>query len=252
MPDIRTSVLLPPPSEKMKPTLDRKHQPGDVLQVSGEAHIMWEEDEGVSGINAGATTGKHIRIDVLSVVEAKGANPLRMKMKELSPFNPPLPVPPELSGDGFGDGAERQQRQTEDNHLMRCSEVLDVAAGVKSFRFQPSTASGGGGDTEKLLAWTPGQASFVFFVFKWRACIGLVFWERRRSASFVGRVRVISAASRLVVLFVDGGLSSGFFFHIQKKTLLKDKRANRSGACDACHGTRGDTEANKVIALIVG
>lgn len=136
---------------------------------------MWEEDEGVSGINAGATTGKHIRIDVLSVVEAKGANPLRMKMKELSPFNPPLPVPPELSGDGFGDGAERQQRQT-DNHLMRCSEVLDVAAGVKSFRFQPSTALGGGGDAEKLLTWTPGQASFYVFVLKWFGLASALFF----------------------------------------------------------------------------
>lgn len=83
-------------------------------------------------------------------------------MNELSPFNPPLPVPLELSGVGLGDGAERQQRQTEDNHLMQCSEVLDVAAGVKSFRFQPSTALGGGGDSEKLLTWTPGQANFSF------------------------------------------------------------------------------------------
>lgn len=121
---------------------------------------MWEDDEGVSGINAGATTGKHIRIDVLAVIEAKGANPLRMKMKELSPFNPPLPVPPKLvPGDGVGGGAELQQRQQEDNHLMRCSEVLDAATGVKSFRFQPSTALGGVDDTEKLLGWTPGQVS---------------------------------------------------------------------------------------------
>lgn len=137
--------------------------------MSGKAHIVYEEGEGAApdfearGRN---NTGKHVRIDVLSVVEAKGATPLRMRLKELSPFNPPLP---KISHGTIGEKGQ-QQVEEKNNHLMRCTEVLDVASGVKSFRFEPvaagALAGSGGGDGESKDAptWTPGQVIFCIFI----------------------------------------------------------------------------------------
>lgn len=130
---------------------------GDVLQVSGEAHVVWAEDENSPVFPPGGSTGKHVRIDVLAVVEAKGAYPLRMRMKELSPFNPPLPANTKTSGlDGTG-----QQEEQRHNFVMRCKEVVDAASGVKSFRFEPAALVGagdkGGDEKNKDPAWTPGQ-----------------------------------------------------------------------------------------------
>lgn len=129
--------------------------PGDVLQVSGEAHIVYGEDAEGGG---GTLTGKHVRVDVRAVVEAKQANPLRMIMKELSPFNPPLPA--SSTAVGFGDGAGLDQSK-QAMHLMRCREVLDVATGVKAFRFEPAALNAAGKDGDSSLAWTPGQVRAV-------------------------------------------------------------------------------------------
>lgn len=138
-----------------------------MLQVSGEAHIVYETEEGNTPIDLGASTGKHVRINILAVQEAKGANPLRMRMKELSPFNPAIPIHKRsrlTASDGVAGGASSSE------HLMQCVEVVDVAAGIKSFRFQPhrrertctagkpcSDDADGYEEKGKLLSWTPGQ-----------------------------------------------------------------------------------------------
>lgn len=122
---------------------------GDVLQISGEARIIWG-DQSISG---GEGPAKHVEIKVLEAIEAKAANPLRMRMKELSPFGPPVRIsarylatrPAGDAGDAGGnlDSAQKQ-------HLVRCVEILDAAEGIKSFRFEAVQG-------ERLPPWTPGQ-----------------------------------------------------------------------------------------------
>lgn len=122
---------------------------GDVLQVSGEAHIIW----GDARYGGTATGNKHVRVKVLAVVGAKGANPLRMKVKELSPFSPPLP-PGMMATMADEDHRNSEKAETNLNQLVvRCKEVIGVAEGVKSFRFEAATCCGG----RDLPAWTPGQ-----------------------------------------------------------------------------------------------
>ncbi|CAM9896778.1 unnamed protein product, partial [Choristocarpus tenellus] len=58
---------------------------GDVLQVTGEARIIWGGDH-FPGMGSGPS--KHVEIKVLAVIEALAANPHRMRMVEMSPFNP--------------------------------------------------------------------------------------------------------------------------------------------------------------------
>lgn len=108
-----------------------------MLQVSGEAHILWGEDD----------ASKDVRVKVLAVLEAKAANPLRMTMRELSPFNPPVSVLTGAVATGQSAAAQQQGQR-----VVQCTEVVDVAKGVKSFRFQAAESAPGG-----LPSWTPGQ-----------------------------------------------------------------------------------------------
>lgn len=116
------------------------------MQVSGEARIIC----GDQPIPGGEGPAKHVEIKVFEVVEAKAANPLRMRMKELSPFSPPVRISARYlanrpAGDAGGnlDSAQKQ-------HLVRCEEILDAAEGIKSFRFKSVQG-------ERLPPWTPGQ-----------------------------------------------------------------------------------------------
>eukprot|EP00752_Nemacystus_decipiens_P018245 g16373.t1 len=140
---------------------------GDILQVSGEARIVYAEEASGGGDPAlSGSTGKYVRIHVLAVVEARAASPLRMRMEELSPYSPAVPPPPQHQ--------QRQQQQRQvGSFLVRCTEALDVASGVKAFRFElaePATAevaraqsNGNGNGQGKALAWIPGQYATFFF-----------------------------------------------------------------------------------------
>lgn len=135
---------------------------GDVLQVSGEARIVYAEDTSGGGSNGDPalsdSTGKYVRIDVLAVVEARAASPLRMRMVELSPFSPVVPSPDDQRQQ------EQEQQQQVGSFLVQCTETLDVARGVKAFRFEPVGAPVAGAPSKgsddgqgKALTWIPGQ-----------------------------------------------------------------------------------------------
>lgn len=117
-----------------------------MLQVSGEAHIIWED----SNNPFEEQRSKHVEIKVLAVVEAKAANPFRMRMKELSPFSPSVPVSAaSLAGAGPRDSSV-ESAATQKRYLVRCTEILEAASGVKSFQFEAT------GD-DQLPHWMPGQ-----------------------------------------------------------------------------------------------
>lgn len=134
--------------------------------MSGKAQIVWKD-----GYYGGTSTGKYVRVEVTAVVEAKGANPLRMEMRELSPFNPALPASLATMAAGRGKTAQthscgnerqgteqqtqkqQQQQHQQERHLVRCAGVVEVAKGVKSFQFKASGCAGAG----DLPTWTPGQ-----------------------------------------------------------------------------------------------
>lgn len=144
---------------------------GDVLQVSGEARIVYEEEHnGGDDPALSGSTGKYVRIDVLAVIEAQAASPLRMRMEELSPYSPAVPSPAQ----------QQQQQQPTASFLVRCTQALDVASGVKAFRFEPVVAAeaagtpnkGDDGGKGKALAWNPGQVGEGVSLQQWRLRCG--------------------------------------------------------------------------------
>ena len=149
---------------------------GDVLQVSGEARIVYAEEASGSGGDPAlsGSTGKYVRIDVLAVVEAQAASPLRMRMKELSPYSPAVPSPAQQPKQPKQQPKQQPMQQPQQpqqqqvgSFLLRCTEAVDVAVGVKAFRFTPADPVGsevaGASNTgesdgqRKALAWIPGQ-----------------------------------------------------------------------------------------------
>ena len=129
--------------------------------MSGEARIVYAEETSGGDPALSGSNGKYVRIDVLAVVEAQAASPLRMQMEELSPYSPAVP--------SLGQQQQQQQQQQVGSFLVQCTEALDVASGVKAFRFEPasravaevagakSKGNGDGQQKEKALAWIPGQ-----------------------------------------------------------------------------------------------
>ncbi|CAN0332226.1 unnamed protein product, partial [Discosporangium mesarthrocarpum] len=152
---------------------------GDVLHVTGEARIIWEDDTnpaaprtnrgGPSRSGSTSPSKKSIEIKVLEVVHAHAANPLRLVLAELSPFNPPVPLPQghTAAGSRAGGaeevpggptGGERGAAElAEQGRPLSCVEVVSPAKGIKSFRFKPLDQGGG------AMEWTPGQFATFFF-----------------------------------------------------------------------------------------
>ncbi|HEY0779797.1 MAG TPA: hypothetical protein VGD56_17650, partial [Gemmatirosa sp.] len=63
---------------------------GAALQLTGAADVRWDRAE--FAVLPGAE--RAVRFRVAGVVELPSATPLRWRLVERSPFNPPLPEPP--------------------------------------------------------------------------------------------------------------------------------------------------------------
>ncbi|CAM9415293.1 unnamed protein product [Chrysoparadoxa australica] len=113
--------------------IDRSN--GNVLQVTGQARVVWASDG----------NSKRVEISIVEVRQALGASPLRMKLNSLSEFNPLLPM---------AQGAPA--------HKLKIVEVVQAARGVKHFRLRCESSE---------LKFKPGQyATFQFSPTDCKSC----------------------------------------------------------------------------------
>jgi hypothetical protein len=57
---------------------------GDVLQLSGDANLIWD----TTRVNDFEKAERLVKFDVATAVEISNGNPLRWTLEEQSPFNP--------------------------------------------------------------------------------------------------------------------------------------------------------------------